>query len=79
MSRNTKSLQNGRSKLGKLECETVLMEERLVTLRRQLESDRRTRELKNKVPFVYDSGWDNLGTIFRIFAGNFLDFVNFRG
>ena len=50
--------------MGKLECETVLMEERLVTLRRQLESDRRTRELKNKVPFVYDSGWDNLGSYF---------------
>ena len=64
MSRNTKSLQNGRSKLGKLECETVLMEERLVTLRKQLESDRKTRELKNKVTFVYDSGWNNLGNYF---------------
>ena len=49
MSRNTKSLKNGRSVLDKLECETVLMEERLVTLKIQLETDRRTREIKNKV------------------------------
>ena len=49
MSRNMKSLRNGRSVLDKLECETVLMEERLVTLKIQLETDRRTREIKNKV------------------------------
>ena len=52
MSKNSKSLLNGKSMLDKLGCETELMEERLVSLKRQLESDKRARELKNKVSLL---------------------------
>ena len=43
---SNKSVKSAREKL---ELETSMMEQRLVSLRRQLESDRKKRELKNKV------------------------------
>ncbi|KAI6658573.1 Zinc finger B-box domain-containing protein 1 [Oopsacas minuta] len=58
---NPRNVRTEKSVRERLESETVLMEERLITLRKQLENDRRNREIKNKEKGNHSSGsfWAN--------------------